>query len=146
MMGRSFVVAVSGVLIFTTCVFAISGRSQVSTREKLDGKRWVVEVMNGNQVEALETQPFISFDAAKKRVSGNSGCNPFSGKYASSKNSIRIFDLIMTMRACVKGNQMQIQGEFMEILRLADRFEITERKLRLYQKEKLLGELKRSDN
>jgi heat shock protein HslJ len=107
---------------------------------RLEDKKWVLETLNGKPVEG--TKPFISFDAGKQSAGGDTGCNVFGGSYAVSGDTIRIFDTISTMRACIEDDRMDVERKFMEALQNANRFEIKNGKLLLYRKGKLLVILK----
>lgn len=107
----------------------------------LEDKKWIVEILNGKSVEMEGTKPFISFDATKQSAGGNTGCNVFGGSYAVSGDTIRIFDTVSTMRACIEDNRMKIERNSMDALQNANRFEIKNRKLYLYRKDKILAVL-----
>jgi heat shock protein HslJ len=83
-------------------------------------------------------QPFLVFDAAKSSAGGNTGCNVFGGNYESKGKTIRNFDTVSTMRACIEDERMTFEREFMDALQKANRFEIKGEKLFLYRSEKLL--------
>ena len=94
---------------------------------RLEDKKWVLEMLNGKPVEG--TKPFISFDAAKQSAGGDTGCNVFGGSYAVSGDTIRIFDTISTMRACIEDDRMEVERKLMDALQNANRFEIKKGKL-----------------
>jgi heat shock protein HslJ len=106
---------------------------------KLESRKWVVEEIAGKPIHIKGEAPFVVFDASKSSAGGNTGCNVFGGSYAVSGQTIRIFDTISTMRACVEDERMAIEREFMGALRKANRFEIKDARLLLYRGEKLLA-------
>ncbi len=65
-------------------------------------KRWELAELNGHPVtDTLAGKAFIELDTEVKRVSGNAGCNTFSGNLRmSDENSIRISEVIATKMAC----------------------------------------------
>ena len=69
----------------------------------LNGK-WMVREVYGSAVpDTLETQPFMEFDAAAKRLHGNAGCNTINGGIQTDENNaaaIAFPQLISTMMAC----------------------------------------------
>jgi len=105
---------------------------------KLEDKKWVLETVKNRSLPKVETVPFINFDSAKKSAGGNTGCNSFGGSYESNGATIRIFDLISTMRACIEDERMNVEREFKDGLQNADRFEISNGKLKLYRNKTLL--------
>src|SRR5436190_8100773 len=124
-------------LLFSAIAFG--GTTIGQTR--LEDKKWVVEILNGKSVEIEGTKPFISFDAANQSAGGNTGCNLFGGSYAVSGDTIRIFDTVSTMRACIEDDRMEIERKFTDALQNANRFEIKNKKLYLYRKDKILAVL-----
>ena len=70
---------------------------------ELEGQRWLLQEMTGEPIEgksALRT-PFLSFDGVRKRVSGNDGCNSYTGTYEiSAGGSINIGDMASTEMYC----------------------------------------------
>ncbi|MFL6467423.1 MAG: META domain-containing protein [Pyrinomonadaceae bacterium] len=108
----------------------------------LEDKKWIVENLNGKKIEVKGEMPFISFDAEKQSAGGNTACNVFGGSYAVSGDTIRIFDTISTMRACIEDDRMEIERKFMDALQSANRFEIKNGKLYLYRKSNLLMKMR----
>ena len=104
----------------------------------LGSKKWIVDQIAGKRIRVNGTMPFVVFDAAKSSAGGNTGCNVFGGSYAISGDTIRIFDTVSTMRACIEDNRMTVERQFLDALEQANRFKIKDSKLLLYRKEKLL--------
>lgn len=104
----------------------------------LEDKKWILETVKNRRLPKVETAPFISFDSAKKSAGGNTSCNSFGGSFESSGETIRIFDLISTMRACIEDERMNVEREFKDGLQNANRYEIANGKLNLYRNKTLL--------
>ena len=81
---------------------------------------------------------FINFDAAKGSAGGNSGCNVFGGEYTVNGEKIAITDVVSTMRACIEDDKMAVERDLFDGLRTANRFEISDGRLRLYRGRTLL--------
>ena len=105
---------------------------------KLETKKWVLELIKNRRLPKLETEPFINFDKAKGSAGGNTGCNVFGGNYTANGDKIAITNLISTMRACIEDERMNVEREFNDGLRTANRFEIKGGKLYLYRNNNLL--------
>ena len=111
----------------------------------LESKKWVVQEIGGKAVHVKGTMPFIVFDPTRSSAGGNTGCNVFGGSYASSGNTVRIYDTVSTMRACIEDERMTIERQFMDALQNASRFEINGERLSLYRGERLLMKLEGTD-
>jgi len=105
---------------------------------KLEDKKWVLESIKNRNLPEIETVPFINFDRQKKSAGGNTGCNVFGGSYTTNGETIRIFDIISTMRACIEDERMDVERQFKNGLENANRYEIQGRKLHLYRNQTLL--------
>jgi heat shock protein HslJ len=96
----------------------------------LFGKRWVLTEMGGKQMSAAK--PYIEFEEKSRRVSGDSGCNRFSGPFEMSGTSLKLSRLISTRRACLAGEANRIETSFLQALEKVTRFEAQQNVLRLF--------------
>jgi heat shock protein HslJ len=78
------------------------------------------------------------FDKNKGSAGGNSSCNVFGGSYTATGRTLKITEVISTMRACIEDDRMSIEREFLDGLRQANRYEIERGKLMLYRNQRLL--------
>lgn len=99
--------------IFLLCVavvaFGVQGCSSVKPIEKskLEGN-WTLKTLNGEAAsDAFKTTlPTLQFNFAENRVSGNGGCNTYSGNFTlTDKNEFTAPNVIATMRACMEANK-----------------------------------------
>ena len=104
----------------------------------LGDRKWVLEQIKNRQTFAALPYAFVNFDESKGSAGGNSGCNVFGGSYTAKGSSIRITDVIGTMRACEEDNKMAVEREMFDGLRNADRYEIRDDRLYLYRRSELL--------
>lgn len=111
-------------------------RSSGSTR--LEDKKWVLESIGNRRTLVAIKGAFVVFDPNKGSAGGDSGCNVFGGNYTATRNGLAIKNIISTMRACIEDDKMQIEREFLDGLKNATRFEISDGRLRLYSKTDLL--------
>lgn len=104
----------------------------------LDDKKWVLESIKNRKTLVAIKGAFVNFDAQKGSAGGNSGCNLFGGDFLATRSTLKISDIISTMRACTEGDKMDVEREFLDGLRQADRYEIKDGRLILYDGRKLL--------
>ena len=109
-----------------------SGAMQVvakaSTPAGLPGTSWqVVNYNNGKQaVVGLLTGTEINLNfGADGQVSGNSGCNTYSGGYQASGNALKVGPLASTMMACESpAGVMDQEQQYLAALQNAATYEI----------------------
>ena len=89
------------------------------------GMRWKLVELNGQPVSVLPPngkEPFILFETATNKVTGNGSCNSFGGTYTlQQNNSIRLSQLFSTKMAC---NSLDTETQFMKALEATDRYAI----------------------
>ncbi|MDR1632570.1 MAG: META domain-containing protein [Dysgonamonadaceae bacterium] len=91
----------------------------------LVGKRWKLVELNGKPVES--TEAFLLLDGDKNTVSGNLGCNTFTGTYGLKiGNQIKFSPLAATLKMCLN---MEIENELKKVLEIADSYNVSEESL-----------------
>lgn len=83
--------------------------------QQLNGN-WIVimiDDVNLNSEDFINGLPVIKFDTVNKMISGNTGCNDFTGDATYTGNTIKIGDLIATKIACP---DMTVEERLFEIL------------------------------
>jgi heat shock protein HslJ len=109
-----------------------------STRLRLEDRKWMLEQIGTRvNIKALP-EAFVVFDGKKHSAGGNSSCNVFGGSYTATRERLRITNVISTMRACIEDERMQVEREFLDGLRNANRFEIRDNRLKLYKGNEIL--------
>jgi heat shock protein HslJ len=116
-----------------------SGNPNVPT---LEGRKWVLETIGGRKLPAVETVPFIIFNAAEKSAGGDTSCNVFGGNYAANGSRLSITNVISTMRACIEDERQNVERDFKNGLEKTNRYEIVKGRLYLYQGQTLLLSLR----
>jgi heat shock protein HslJ len=89
-------------LITVTDLFGGCDETSIVTHGDLQHHRWILESINGEalDVDALEGRiPDLDF-GEQMHVSGNSGCNRFSGRASLHDRYIRFGQLISTLMSC----------------------------------------------
>lgn len=107
-------------------------------RVDLEDRKWMLEAIKGVPVSKAGRTAFVVFDRNKQSAGGNSSCNVFGGSYTSTGRTLRITEVISTMRACIEDERMSIEREFLDGLRQANRYDIERGKLMLYRNDRLL--------
>src|SRR5258705_9328301 len=131
----SFVSA--GAFIFFSA-FVMKKENSVQLSSLYDTK-WKLKKINiAGSAEAVTNKAFIKFNGEKKSAGGNGGCNAFGSSITVSGNTIGFTNIFSTKMYC-EGIQ-QTEDSFFEQLSKANRFEVKDKKLLLYQRKELLLE------
>ena len=107
-------------------------------RVSLEDRKWILDAIKGVPVSKIGRTAFVVFDQSKGSAGGNSSCNVFGGSYTAAGSTLKITDVISTMRACVEDNRMTIERDFLDGIRNTNRYEIARGKLMLYRNDRLL--------
>jgi heat shock protein HslJ len=91
---------------------AVSSTAASAQSAALTGTSWQLTELAG-QPGARQT---LQFDASQGRVSGNGGCNNFSGGYQWSGKSLKMGPLASTRRACVDDATSRQESAFLKAL------------------------------
>jgi heat shock protein HslJ len=76
---------------------------------------WVIADLNGGGAPPRVTMMFDPGDHGTSRVSGNSGCNRFSGSWQQTGATLKFGQIAGTMRAC-EGPGMDVEQRFLAAL------------------------------
>lgn len=108
----------------------VLSKEQMISDEALTGKKWRLVKLMGQPVSEIgkaASKPFIAFSAQENRVSGNAGCNSFTGSYTLKEgNRFETSKLASTMKACL---DMKVESQFMGVLEKADTYTIKDGEL-----------------
>ncbi len=80
--------------------------------------------------EGEQGEPHLKFDGGAGIVSGQTGCNSFTGGFETSGDSLQFGNLAVTMRACISG--MDIERAYLDKLGAVNRYGISGNTLTLY--------------
>jgi uncharacterized lipoprotein NlpE involved in copper resistance len=87
----------------------------------LIGNRWKLVELNGRPVERQDA--FLILDTGN-RISGNLGCNTFSGSYnLRIGNRIDFSQIVSTLKLCM---DMEIEDGFKKVLEMTDNYNVNE--------------------
>jgi heat shock protein HslJ len=96
----------------------------------LSGRQWILREIGGQKLNAAK--PFVEFNEQERRVSGDSGCNRFSGAVEVTGAALTFSRFISTRRACLDQDGNRLESDFLAQLEKSTRFEIQETTLRLF--------------
>ncbi len=105
---------------------------------RLEDKKWMLEAIGGVPVSKIGRTAFVVFDKQKGSAGGNSSCNVFGGSYSVAGSTLKITEIIATMRACIEDDRMNIERGFFDGLEKTNRYDIQRGRLMLYQNKRLL--------
>jgi heat shock protein HslJ len=121
---------------------------QDDDRISLEDRKWILDSIAGIGTSKVGRTAFVVFDPKKQSAGGNSSCNVFGGSYSTKGDTLKITDVVSTMRACVEDERMSIERQFLDGLQKANRYEIKGGKLILFRNGKellsFMGERKSS--
>ena len=112
----------------------------IFAQRNLTDPYWELTVLNGRRMD--DSNAYLNFDAAKKKISGNAGCNSFFGSYSVRSNSIKFSKIGTTKMFCTKPGVMKDENEFIRALSAATRYAVTRKTLSIYEGRKKILEFK----
>ena len=115
--------------LVAVALWAAFGASNARADDPFSGKRWTLTQI-GDQNWTAE-KPYLEFDRAQGKVSGDAGCNRFSGTLEVKDSSLKVSRLISTKRACLDEAANRMESRFLGELERITRFEMRDGKLRL---------------
>lgn len=98
--------------------------------DALAGRRWVLTDIGNQPVSA--DKPFIEFNSQERRISGDAGCNLFSGGYEMSGAKLKFTNVAGTLRACVDARASRLETRFLQTLDRVTEYVVAGDTLRLY--------------
>ena len=110
----------------------------VADQIRLEDRRWYLQSIEGSPIPKVQEDAFISFHPDKGSAGGDTSCNVFGGNFEADGDKFSFTQGISTMRACVEDERMNIERQFLDGLREANRYEIRGNTLTLYHDRKLL--------
>ena len=121
--GIILVVLFSSMLILTACSDLLPGS------DPLAGTSWQLISYAGNPV-LPGTTPTAAFNDGQ--VGGNASCNSYGGEYRVKGDTISIGTMFMTEMYCMPEEINVQEGAFLELLGLAQSFELLEDRLTIF--------------
>ena len=121
----------STAVVFATIIFAVacsSSKKVSKSATALAQNNWQLYSIGTSQASASEggKMPSLSFDAQNMKVSGNAGCNNFTGTFKVDKEKLSFGDVASTKMACP---DMVTEGNFLSALSKTATFSMYQEKL-----------------
>ncbi len=129
-----------GLLTAVTTLLAVTGCAPEEDRLPLVGTEWALEEYGeaGNLVPALpDHTPTISFDDDTE-VTGFTGCNWYGGTYTATADGALEFGLMHQTEIACEPHVMGQETDFMNIIRLAEEYELSNAQLHVSGDGRLL--------
>ncbi len=104
-------------LFTVNSIFGLCDKSSIVTQGDLQHHRWIFESINGNNIEVEKpgiTLPEIDF-GEQMTVSGNTGCNRFSGRATLHNDQFIIGSMTSTTMSC-SASQNKVELKLRQIL------------------------------
>ena len=102
--------------------------------EELASKKWLLRKANGKAVNLPGKAASLTFDPSRRSAHGFAGCNTFGGNYRVRGTNVEFNDVFRTLMGC-RTELVTVEREFMEGLRVANRFEIRGNQLTLFRED-----------
>jgi heat shock protein HslJ len=100
-------------LIVAGCATPPGSPGSGFTTPDLAGTRWVVTSIDGR----APAGPALTADFGNDgRVSGDAGCNSYSGPYIQDGRSVQFGELLSTRRACVEDSRQRQETRLLNIM------------------------------
>ena len=115
-----------------------SSKESMQATTPLYNTKWSLKkIYTGNTTQLVDTNAFIRFDKEKGSAGGSGSCNNFGSTLTINDSEISFKNIFSTKMYCEA--VQQIENDFLNRLKNANRFEIKDKALFLYHdKEKLL--------
>lgn len=116
--------------------------------EALTGPEWTLVELEGDSAitGAPDGTPTIRFTSGDSlRVGGSTGCNSYGGTYEASGTTLRLDQLVSTLRACADSAANEQGSRFMSALQRADGYRIENRQLVLLAGSQPIARFERAD-
>ena len=95
----------------------------ITASNDLFEKQWVLIEMDGNAVTQTGTKqdPHIEFTKNDGRITGFTGCKPFTGSFTRDGMDLRLMNIITTGDTCP---QSKVEADYMKALSQVNRYTI----------------------
>ncbi|MGN6803569.1 MAG: META domain-containing protein [Ginsengibacter sp.] len=121
---KTLSISVTPLLLLIIFTSSFRGRSSDKMNTPLIGTHWNLVALNGQMVapNATSKSMYLEFKA-DSTVSGNGGCNAFSGNFSTNnKNEISFGDMVRTNVLC---NGINNEKKFLDALAKSDHYKIS---------------------
>lgn len=125
------------ILLLCLALFSV-GCNSSKKMAKLDGVKWELKTLNDKEIKLTDSNSeiYIQFNEAEKKVNGRGGCNRFFGNYEMDGDKLKFSPLGATRMACP---DLQLETEFFKALETVDTYSIKDGVLSLKSKDKVVA-------
>ena len=114
-------------LVTIVLMTACNSKESKSADRSLLQSDWQLEKINGESLEESMTIPTLRINLSEMRLSGNSGCNNYTGAITELDNKIiKIGDMASTLKLCPEANY---EDQYMNLLKQVKTFEVNDSSL-----------------
>ncbi len=108
-----------GVVTFSVVLSSCGGTKSIESTASTQPSGWY-KVIEVEQTPIFEGHPTLNFDLTQNRISGNTGCNDYSGTmvYPEANSNNFTLESIMTTKMYCNDPVMAIEFKFLKILGL----------------------------
>ena len=118
-------IAILAIILLSSC-----SQNESQSEAQMLGKTWELSTYNDTQPIAGH-QPVLEFES--DQISGTTGCNHYGGTYQIDDESIQFEGIFSTEMACLEPDGLMDQERvYLELLSVADQFELINGKLTFY--------------
>src|SRR5262249_31947494 len=101
----------------------------------LAGNWDVLSYYSGNAITSVVGDAKMTAQFAAGQISGNTGCNSYSGPYPADGDAIKIGPLTSTKAACPKDDLAKQEQQYLAALELAATFQVSGDRLDLFRQD-----------
>lgn len=126
-------------IIFCFVVGSLTGCNSSKKMPAVENIRWVLETLNGKEVELAdpENEIFILFDLGEQRVNGRASCNRFFGSFEIDEKKLSFSPMGATRMACPYDGDWE--KEFFQMLETVDSYTVKDHVLSFFSGEKTVA-------
>ena len=129
---------ISAGIFIVVAAFAMKKENPYQVNTFYNTKWSLKKIYTESGIQEVNTKAFIKFNREKKSAGGNGSCNTFGSNITVSNNEISFKNIFSTKMYC-EGVQ-QTEDAFLNQLMKANRIEVKNKSLVLYQGDKILLE------
>lgn len=133
-----YLLSLSLLLLFSCSTVKNQADAKKTKPVSLKGTSWKLSSIPDAKMEKLKEPATLNFADSTGKVGGYSGCNGFGGNYTVDGSSLKISNILGTMKACMPG--MKTESALYNALNNVDHYKIADGKLTLLQGTKVLAE------
>lgn len=111
-------------LLLLFCLVSMGiGCNSSKNMAKLNDVKWELKMLNNKEIKLTDknSEVYIQFNEAEKKVNGRGGCNRFFGNYEMDGDKLKFSPMGATRMACP---DLQTESEFFQMLDTVDTYSI----------------------